>query len=353
MSSPPIGSVLLLRDGSYVQLLFVDAPRARLLVRHRDNATRWARNGSVAVHPNLVKISHERWKPRNWPAGQWKPRHLATSRWMPLLDALHSVIVQIGANDHAAAHGALSHVHDDPGPLAVKLGWSKAILVEPIASTFSVLQQRYRNVTDGRVSLLRAAVCGPSCSMRSRAMWHVDLDNATGTYGSNVSDGRCAKLAGEAPWLREISSLSKGHILKHSSGFRSSADACEKCSHALGRRLPTNCMQRLLAENLVSTEVECLCLPELLLRGPWPGFAVTLLLVDAEGADADVLEQYPFAELPPARVQFEPMHLTNAAWDRSVSLLRRLGYENVAGPWQTAFASTWHHLNSTEVYKRH
>ena len=78
--------------------------------------------------------------------------------------------------------------------------------------------------------------------------------------------------------------------------------------------------------------------------------SVSLLLIDAEGTDADVLAQYPFGSLPPARVAFEPMHLSNEQWDSSVARLRSLGYENVAGPWQRAFSSVWHRVNSTEAF---
>ena len=349
---PPMypGAELLLRDGQMVRVLQVDNSRPRSLLvkfRGKENITRWQSNASVAVHPRLETF-RKRLKP---------PRHLHTAQWLALLDPSKSVLVQVGANDHAADHGGLDHLADDPGPMCVRRGWRHAHLIEPMATTFEALQRRYgtraptvtapSTAARSQISLHRAAVCGSACDIAHAPFWSVDLANGTGTFGSLHADGRCAAAAGEATWLSEIASLDRRHLLKHAPLFRHTPHACDKCTAALRRTppLPPSCMQRLVVDNLVSHEVDCLCLPALLRAEAH----VSLLLIDAEGRDAAVLDQYPFEALPPDRVAFEAMHLSSAEWDRSVARLRALGYENVLGARQTAWQSVWHRVDSTEA----
>jgi hypothetical protein len=334
LDTPPV----ILRDMSTVRIVAVDTKRPRLLVRpikSKDNATRWIQNASIAVHPRLELGRKRLTRFRAWPM----------ARWVPILDPSKAVLVQVGANDHAADHGGLDHTNDDAGPKCVKLQWW-SLLIEPTPHAFAALQRRYPT-SSSRVSLRQAAVCGRDCSVRSLPFWRVDLHN-TSNFGSPKSDGRCAKIAGESDFLSEIASLDRQHLMKHARLFNHMPEACAKCGQRLtGHELPPSCMQHLVEDNLAVESVECLCLSSLLRSQD----SVSLLLVDAEGRDAEVLFQYPWDRLPPARVAFEAMHLSNELWDRTVTLLKSHGYENVMGARQTAWQSVWHRVNSTEVLR--
>lgn len=348
-SSSPL---VLLRDGQRVQLLGTVPIRrsnaTRLIVRKPNaNVSFTVPAHQLAVHPDLADIGRRSLPP-------W--RRLSTRRWMQLLDPNASVMVQVGANDHAAAHGNLSHNDDDPGPEAVRLGWIRSYIVEPMAEAFAKLERLYRESSSGTrrgaVNLYRSAVCGAQCGAKGQSVhfWSVDLSNASGNWGSDDSDGRCAQLAGEQPWLSEISSLSPRHILKHSHMFRVEREGCARCAKALNRPLPDTCMSALLRKNLVSSEVPCACLDDMLRR---EHRGVSLLLVDAEGNDAAALRQFPLWRLPVARISFEAMHMNNSVWDKTVTWLRQSGYECALGCTQRSPSSVWHSVASNETLSAH
>ena len=241
-------------------------------------------------------------------------------------------LVQIGANDGGGGSSK------DPAIAAISSGWS-ALLFEPQPHVFATLAARYRG--HAKVRTVNAAVCVggvPStresdstaggrhhtCQRRTSAFWHIDLTNATGSWGSNTSDPRCLQgymgATLRRPWVSEIASFSLGNLLRHNKFFNRTNmhNQCSKCARILGRPLPSNCMQHFLTANVRRIDVPCACLRRELqqLR------RVDLLLVDVEGLDADVIEAYPFAMQPPARIIFEAMHLTR---ERRMELRRFLG----------------------------
>ena len=102
----------------------------------------------------------------------------------------------------AFTHGAGSY---DPGPRCIAHGWG-AVLVEPQPAPFANLEKLYANANySGRVRLLNRVVCdapppalpssssaaSPSCP-GAATFWEVEMSNATGNWGSEHSDARCA-----------------------------------------------------------------------------------------------------------------------------------------------------------------
>lgn len=67
-------------------------------------------------------------------------------------------------------------------------------------------------------------------------------------------------------------------------------------------------------------------------------------------ADYEVLKQFPFDRLRPARVVYESLHLSNADNNAAAAFMMRLGYGNILGGLGKVGLSVWHHLNSTESY---
>ena len=82
-----------------------------------------------------------------------------------------------------------------------------------------------------------------------------------------------------------------------------------------------------------------------------PARRVTLLMIDAESNDLDVLRVYPFGRSPPCRVIFEASNMPRDEFEQGARLLRRHGYRHVEGG-HGAPLSVWHHVNSTEPWQQ-
>jgi hypothetical protein len=183
-------------------------------------------------------------------------------------------MVQVGANDHTIHYGNL-----DPGPYCVKHGW-RALLIEPVPTLFANLYNQYKAHAEqhDRTRLLNAAVCNRSCVAENRTFWSVDTSNATGNWGSNRSDARCAKAAG-AGWVSEIASLNQWHLFAMARNLQYSQSKCDKCGRRLGKPMPPDCLSRVIPDNMVTHSVMCTCLDAELRDEK----SVTLLMIDTEG----------------------------------------------------------------------
>lgn len=83
-----------------------------------------------------------------------------------------------------------------------------------------------------------------------------------------------------------------------------------------------------------------------------PAFIHCLACVaQTEGYDFEVLKQFPFERLRPARVVFETAHLSSMDNNAAASFMMRHGYANVLGGLGKVMMSIWHDPNSTEVWK--
>ena len=102
-------------------------------------------------------------------------------KWIKGLDPSAASLFQVGANTHQSA------LRDDPGPLAVEMGWTSTLL-EPMPDLFAKLEQHYTPLPP-HVRLVNAAVCN-TCGDAQLQMYSVDMTNATGNWGSNDSDTR-------------------------------------------------------------------------------------------------------------------------------------------------------------------
>ena len=281
-----------------------------------DSDCSWFKSCNSLQRTSSAKVTHRTWRVRQVDGSfTSQSRHhahdllkLTTRRWltdtelqlgkqwMTSVEPALASLVQIGAN----RHDHTSYANDDPGPEAIEMGW-RALLMEPVPATFAKLRQRYASRKgDRRLQLVNAAVCH-SCLERSTQMWGLDFDQAH-YRGTKHSDPRCAA----GTWLSEISSLSREYILGRSYLLRSTRQLCQQCSKMLGHELPDNCLSHVLEDNVRAFDVPCFCLQtQLPLRG------LTLLLIDTEGHDAAVIEQFPFETVNVTRVRFEASHLTD------------------------------------------
>lgn len=275
-------------------------------------------------------------------------RCLPTPNWIKALDPHESSLLQVGANIHEKT----SYTQDDPAPLAVELGWS-CTLLEPMPEVFEMLEKHY-TPPPPNVKLINAAVCD-ECSDVPLTMYSIDLTNATGNWGSNTSDTRCfaANSGSEScmpfcnngsHWTSEIASLTREHLVRHNRLFAYGPNQCRRCSQRLGRPMPSDCMREIITKNIKETSVHCFCIATDLASH---ADNLSLLMIDAEGHDDAVLEQFPFDHMKPARVIFEAFHLGLRRFYKIARYLRAYGYEMLDGS-PTAYITTWHHVNSTE-----
>ena len=300
-------------------------------------------------------------------------QRLPTATWASRLDPARSFVLQIGANDHSEAgylhhRSGLSNQGKDPCPWIIsQLGW-EALLLEPNPPVWRRLRDRY--VDNRRVRTLNALLASRTvCHTESATLgssrgqatfWAVDMSNATGMWGSDDAEARCADQGSTISWVQEIASLSKGYLTRlHAPALRRTPEVCERCSVRLNRMMSPHCVRKLIHAATRELQVPCAQLRhELALRARQVsnqrthssggvGQVVTLLFIDAEGHDHEVLLEYPFDVFPPQRVVFEAVNIGRANFEVAAAHLRAHGYRFVTGGlgWPH---SVWHHLNATQ-----
>ena len=165
------------------------------------------------------------------------------------------------------------------------------------------------------------------------------MTNATGLWGSNDAEPRCTDEVG---WVEEISSLSWQHlILAHGGALWTTPGLCTRCSKKLGRTLPPTCVRSLIHKATKQIWVPCADMARELV-----GVAnVTLLQIDAESHDVDVLREYPWSISRPWRVSFEA-GFDRSKFEEAVSILRTQGYAHVSGS-LGAPLSIWHRVDDS------
>ncbi len=176
--------------------------------------------------------------------------------------------VQIGANDGVT--------HDPLHELILRHRW-RGVLVEPVQSYFSELQQCYRGHAQLRFE--RAAIAS--------------TDGARTIY-------RARDDAALPKWCKGLASLHAEVVLKH---------------RWLAPRI---------ADVLVSEPVPCLRLASLLARHDVQ--RIDLLAIDTEGHDFEIIQQIEFTRLRPRIILYEHKHLSRGERRDCRLLLRTQGY---------------------------
>ena len=260
-------------------------------------------------------------------------RH-STGEWVDAQDPASSSVVQIGANSHTPT----SH---DPVPSAIRQGW-RALLLEPVPHLFAALKSKYNSSstsTHERVRLLQAAVCDATCATTTFQMWTVDLALNPWTVGSNLSDPRCARVHGVG-WVEEIASLSRHTTLRLGAALSKGYNKCQACSRLVGRTLPANCMSRLVSDHIQPISVRCACLKTEVQS--FTNGGISLLVIDCEGHDFQVLRAFPFHLVRVERVIYESTHLSKQDRLAAAELMHALGFISVMAPLSSTPGSVWH-----------
>lgn len=187
--------------------------------------------------------------------------------------------VQIGASDGVSFDPLRPHIQ--------RGGWS-GVLVEPLPYMFERLREAYEG--NERIRLFQVAVAAEA---GRRTIHYVDPER--------IADG---SVSGIAPWAEQVASFDRAHVLAN-----------------LG---PADDPDSLIAE----VEVECVTLAELLAEAGI--VSPDLIMVDAEGADAEIVRSIDFGRCRPRLIVFEHEHLDASEQAACEELLRDQGYELVA-----------------------
>ena len=226
-------------------------------------------------------------------------------------------VVQVGA-----------HGHDDTSykntadvvPSMITQG-SAAILVEPQRYFADRLRAKYSKCSN--VTVFNEAVCAQNQTQAT--LFSVDVNNRP-NFGSAHADGRCANKTihpkTKSGFVTELATLSARQLQRQAYLLAYTPKQCNTCSMALNSSLPPDCMRDLIKKNTRASTVPCLSWAAVL---P-PGRSVDLLMIDVEGSEANVIDTFPFASNPVARVRFEAKHLTRASKKRVEDVLTRVGF---------------------------
>lgn len=202
---------------------------------------------------------------------------LVSPALLRLLDEARDPVrfVEIGANDGVSFDPIAGFVRDR--------GWS-GLMVEPVPHVYERLVANHGE--NPRLRLINAAVAA---------------EDGTGTI-HHLRPG--ADDPGLPPWSEQIASFDRAHVLAELSGVAEP--------------------ERLLA----STEVEVIAFETLLDRHG--GERLDLLLIDAEGADLEIVEATDLDRLRPRLLVYEHHHMGDGERRRCESRLAESGYELVA-----------------------
>lgn len=210
-------------------------------------------------------------------------KHLPALQDDPALTALRGFamapgpisFVQLGAHDGLTNDPLHEYV-------VSRADWS-GVVVEPVPEHFAALQETYASATK-RVSFERAVV---------------------GNVSGNVPFYRLRDVAGLAPALRQVGSLSRAHVEQYAREI-SAPDA-------------------VIEEEVASTTLGALLAQRQITR-------IDLLHMDIEGAEPIVLSQIDFdAGWAPRALLFEHNHLSTRDFNHWMTRLRTAGYIVVHG----------------------
>lgn len=253
------------------------------------------------------------------------------------MHATSALVLQVGANSHSSF---AAHQHD-PVPLLIKQGWH-AVLIEPQPTAAASLRKKHG--ANPHVRVVNAAVCLDAAAS-AMPLFFV---NASRTHGSNDSDTRCLGSENDVEaTLSGMASFSEAHIIKHERFYRYTPSQCARCAQRLSRPLPPTCMRRVFSANLDRISVACAPFTRSLIaslsstfsdgggvagskglgeRVSEQSLAAGALVVDAEGADALIVERYLESGLPlPSAIVYESAHLRSSSKRRLTARLAQVG----------------------------
>jgi FkbM family methyltransferase len=191
-------------------------------------------------------------------------------------DVICRRMFEVGSDLRFVQVGVFDGVTGDPVRKYIqRCGW-RGVLVEPQPRAVAKLQELYRN--NDAIVILQAAI---HRRPGRRTLFSVD--------------------SAQAPdWAGGLASFARENVIKHAP------------------LIPG--LEAMIREEAV----DCVSFDAVLSRLP-PG-RLDLLQIDAEGADADILALFPFAQRMPAIVHWEVKHLTRATREQCLERLVALGY---------------------------
>lgn len=191
------------------------------------------------------------------------------SVWLKNLMSLHEEsIIQIGSNDGKQGDPIYELIQNNPG-------W-KAVFVEPIPYLFNRLQNNYGN--SPRFTFVNAAI-----------------NNGSEQIFYSVKEEAKKELPDLPFWFDQLGSFNKSNITKHLNGK--------------------------LTPYITETKLKGITLNQLISQNST--LPISLLHIDTEGYDWEILSQLDLNKNYPHIILYEHKHLTNKDREKSISFLTK------------------------------
>ena len=115
-------------------------------------------------------------------------------------------------------------------------------------------------------------------------------------------------MLGRETFVSAIASLNRAHVQRFQGQYYLTPNQCRRCAVKLNRPLPPNCMRHVFNHNIHERRVRCASIVDII-QGHRRG-APDMLVIDAEGAESTVLQQYFQSSLRlPSRIRYEKTYM--------------------------------------------
>lgn len=231
------------------------------------------------------------WRPsRRWPFLRRDPHAAATVR---VEDALHLQACR-RSPIHAVIVGAFDGTTNDPGMGTLQALGARVVLLEPQPAVARALAAGY--ASHALVTVMQVAL---DACVGQRVLYSVD-----------------ATEPGVPPWLGQVASFDREHVLKHAA------------------QVPS------LALSIREEQVPTVSWDEVLDR-VGPG-GIDYLQLDVEGHEAVLMDMFPWTRCRPGVVVYEVHHMATSLRERLAADMRSRGYVVVPDPdgWNDLAVST-------------
>lgn len=250
-------------------------PVRALLKHHCPRTFAWFKRAYRSRTFGLLKQTYR------FPLDFWKPK---SGSILNILEAFcsknaHACIrfIQIGANNG----------NDEFAPIRRKYHWA-GVMIEPQKDVFDEL---VRSNQDPQIAFEQVAIANQECE---KTLYKISFS--------------------KAPWATTLASFDKSVIEKHiHSGWVAACAANE------GVAVPSR-----TGDYFISETVRCTTLRQLVEKHHIP--VLSILLVDTEGHDHEIVKQIEELEIPPRVVLFEHVHLSSKDFRACVDLMKLRGY---------------------------
>jgi len=213
----------------------------------------------------------------------------------------------------------------EPSPLAFKQLLANYKIDENGARTIAQKQEVSKVLLKDQEAEIEQKLCAINAGITAeRGTFSFFMVDIEGGIGTKHADARKLPY-----WAQELSSFDKQHLIRHQRFLDYAPNTCKKFDSE------PDCVSEAITENVKQTQVDGLTFEDVFARCGGASSYPALLVIDAEGRDAEIIRQFPFKIVKPRVIYFEHAHL-NAPGERAAiaKYLEEVGY-SVSFHWRS------------------